>query len=38
MMYYDAVKLDGCQKKIIEFNTALAGEGFSGALNEKELV
>ena len=38
MLYYEAVKIDGPQKKILEFNTALTEEGFTGVLVDKELT
>ena len=37
MLYYEAVKVEPPQKKIKEFNEALKGEGFAGALDDKEL-
>ena len=37
MLYYEAVKIDGPQKKIHEFNTALKEQGFAGVLDDKEL-
>ena len=38
ILYFDAIKIEGPQKKIIEFNTALKGEGFAGVMDEKDEV
>jgi len=37
-LYFDACKIEGPQKKILEFSAALKGEGFAGAMDDKDEV
>ena len=38
ILYFDAIKIEGPQKKILEFNAALKEEGFAGIMDEKDEV
>ena len=36
-LYFEVVKVDPPKNKILEFNTALQGQGYAGSLDEKDL-